>query len=157
MKVSPILLALTTIASTVSAFLVPSTRNALTCSNIGMIKQNNKNINISNKNTNKNNIGDDDDDEDAIYVADFMSKMTAEMDEEDDDDYSSNDYDDDDDDDDDEPTSKSTFNKPNQPSPSSSRWDKLTPMAKSRLQKEAVDKKLANNRSESKADKRRRT
>lgn len=122
-----------------------------------MIKQNNKNINISNKNTNKNNIGDDDDDEDAIYVADFMSKMTAEMDEEDDDDYSSNDYDDDDDDDDDEPTSKSTFNKPNQPSPSSSRWDKLTPMAKSRLQKEAVDKKLANNRSESKADKRRRT
>jgi hypothetical protein len=155
MKVSNILLALTTIASTVSAFLVPSTRNALTCSNIGMIKQNNKNINISNKKTNTNNIGneeDDDDDEDAIYVADFMSKMTTEMDEESDDDYSNNDYDDDD-----EPTSKSTFNKPNQSSPSSSRWDKLTPMAKSRLQKEAVDKKLANNRSESKADKRRRT
>lgn len=170
MKVSSILLTLTTFASTTVAFVVPSTRNAMICSTIGMAKQNNnnnnKNTNINIKINNSNNKNNksivDDNDEDAIYVADFMSKMTAQMDEEVDDDYNNNEYDDDDDDelDDDEPTSRrSTLTKSNNPSSStlSSRWDQLSPMAKSRLQKEAVDKKLANNREESKADKKRRT
>ena len=96
-------------------------------------------------------------DPDAAYVAEFLSTMGA-MDEENE--Y----YSDDDDDDDDENVDEKGEEKVNKPFPSNKKtsssnkqqWDEKSPLAKSRLKKEAVDKKLANNKIESKADKKRR-
>jgi len=95
-------------------------------------------------------------DPDAAYVAEFLSTMGA-MDEE-------NEYYSDDDDDDDENVDEKGEEKVNKPFPSNKKtsssnkqqWDEKSPLAKSRLKKEAVDKKLANNKIESKADKKRR-
>jgi hypothetical protein len=89
-------------------------------------------------------------DDDAIYVADFMSKMKSgfmddSTSEDDDDDDETDEYYEEDGDDDERPS------KPTR----TSRYDQLSPLGKSRFQKEAVDRKLANNRSESKADKKR--
>jgi hypothetical protein len=85
-------------------------------------------------------------DDDAIYVADFMSKMKSGFmdDNTSEDDGDDDEYYEEDDDDEQERPSKPT-----------SRYDQLSPLGKSRFQKEAVERKLANNRSESKADKKR--
>lgn len=93
-------------------------------------------------------------DPDAAYVAEFLSTMGA-MDEENE--YYS-------DDDDDENVDEESEEKVDKPFPSNKKtsssnqqqWDEKSPLAKSRLKKEAVDKKLANNKIESKADKKRR-